>query len=781
MDKVLTDKELRKLVKGWPSDWEQAAIQFRRNYTRILLEEDAVRGIGSQLQKAVAAGNLGVAVNWGILGLLLSDGALIRMARYTEALRASVYPEGQLPILAEVLTHLRERASRLPGFEKSAEALSDFQNYVELYRATRNDEATLLSRLQENSDVSLHALLSLAEMAFFDWQPRLSVPHARSFDLLSSEAIASGVSYALEAYDKMHGLSFSQFGRFKESDPHPRTFQEDALLAYRLRELIDLEAYVYRMGYRCTSPSKGHYQIGPSDSRIGMALSFGYARQAGAPFLHASTPPSEAVSLIQLCVGFVEKLGSKAMVLEGAPGMEALRFQLPEPAWKLLGEKILSVEEYFAEEGAALGLTCQELMTDVSTLESFQPSPGLTLSEIIRLQRVFVFLAIARRHALEQKQVEERVLWNSLLGGMTEKDLIRLLVHLGFREQSVTAFLKLFSWKAGTESFLDIQYQPLLQIGDTVALPFFTLASSNVVRNTLQISRTRLYSDGRNDPLPKALAHVLDKAGVQVKSEVQYEYLGLNGDFDVFAKIGNHVFAFECKRPLHPCSAFELRTTWDYLEDAALQLDRVKNLWADPGFRKYLGGRLGWDLSSCDFSTCIVLSHRLMSGASFRGHPIRQIRELFNMINTGETRLLLGDLEHKVRNWKGDRFTAEDLKDYLSEDSKIYTPVWKSYFVDEVVWNFSSAQLTIPRFAMSPLKQLAASGLVNEELTAQLIELGDQISAAEFTLDGNEPSSEKLRVAYAQRDELLRKVQQALSSYKPMDEHGVENESKSTK
>ncbi|QRK05590.1 hypothetical protein JQX13_36365 [Archangium violaceum] len=779
MDKLLNDKELRKLVKGWPSDWEQAAIQFRRSYTRILLEEDAVRGIGSQLQKAVAAGNLGVAVNWGLLGLLLSDGALIRMARYTEALRASVYPEGQLPILTAVLTQLRQRASLLPELEKSAEALSDFQNYVELYRATRKDEAALLSRLQENSDVSLHALLSLAEIAFFDWRPRPSVPHARSFDLLEREAIASGVSYALEAYDKMHGLSLSQFGRFKESDPHPSTFQEDVLLAYRLRELIDLEAYVYRMGYRCTASSQGHYQISPPDSRIGMALSFGYARQAGAPFLHAPTPPSNAVSLIQLCGDFVERLGSKVMALKGDPGEEALRFQLPEPAWKLLGKEIFSTEEYFAEEGAALGLTCQELMTDASTLESFQPNPGLTLGETIRLQRVFVFLAIARRQALAKEQVDERVLWNSLLGVMTEEGLTSMLVSLGFREQSVTGFLKLFSWKAGRKSFLDLQYQPLLQLGDAVALPFFILASSNVVRNALQVSKTRLHSDGRNDPLPKTLADVLEKSGAQVKAEVQYEYPGLNGDpingdLDVFAKIGNRVFAFECKRPLHPCSAFELRTTWDYLEEAALQLDRVKNLWEDPGFRKYLGGRLGWDLSSCDLSTCIVLSHRLMSGASFRGHPIRQIRELFNMINTGESRLLIGNFKHAVRNWKGDRFTADDLEDYLSEDSKLYGPVWKSYFVDDVVWSFSDARLTIPRYAMSPLKQLAASGLVNEELTARLLDLGDQISAAELTLDSSEPSIEKLRVAYAQRDELLKEVQQALSSSKLVDENGVE-------
>lgn len=57
------------------------------------------------------------------------------------------------------------------------------------------------------------------------------------------------------------------------------------------------------------------------------------------------------------------------------------------------------------------------------------------------------------------------------------------------------------------------------------------------------------------------------KQGFLAWSDISYRH-GVEGDCDVVALHGEYLFIFECKNSLHPCSAAELRTSFDYLVKA---------------------------------------------------------------------------------------------------------------------------------------------------------------------------------------------------------------------
>src|SRR5207248_11416694 len=59
------------------------------------------------------------------------------------------------------------------------------------------------------------------------------------------------------------------------------------------------------------------------------------------------------------------------------------------------------------------------------------------------------------------------------------------------------------------------------------------------------------------------------------RSSVKYKYAQRAGDLDTLALIEDVLFVFECKNSLHPCSPFELRTSFDHLVEAQDQLDRT--------------------------------------------------------------------------------------------------------------------------------------------------------------------------------------------------------------
>ncbi|WP_293148365.1 MULTISPECIES: hypothetical protein [unclassified Microcoleus] len=124
---------------------------------------------------------------------------------------------------------------------------------------------------------------------------------------------------------------------------------------------------------------------------------------------------------------------------------------------------------------------------------------------------------------------------------------------------------------------------------------------------------------------------------------------------------------------------FELRTTYDCIQKAAIQLTRFQNLWQQEAFRKYLATKIKThNHLPSQLCSCIVMGNRMFSGLREQGHSVRPIRELCYIISKGEILLNSYDIYDqdagkksiiKFKLWKEDQLKAEDLLGYIQEDS----------------------------------------------------------------------------------------------------------------
>lgn len=142
------------------------------------------------------------------------------------------------------------------------------------------------------------------------------------------------------------------------------------------------------------------------------------------------------------------------------------------------------------------------------------------------------------------------------------------------------------------------------------------------------------------------------------------------------------LYLFECKHSVPPAGSHEMRDIWEDIEKAVRQLNSALRVLGDPKrLHNYL---TGWfpGLTSADtrdlqIITCVMCSHRIFAGMTYEGIPIRDFSSLAKLTQDGfvgmgniseNGELLL----HRYRLTKNDKFSRDDLEDYLSPDSRFF-------------------------------------------------------------------------------------------------------------
>jgi hypothetical protein len=318
-----------------------------------------------------------------------------------------------------------------------------------------------------------------------------------------------------------------------------------------------------------------------------------------------------------------------------------------------------------------------------------------------------------------------------LVASVTHKELAALLESAGFGSASVSAFLELASWDVTSREHLDIQYTPLIRVGDTYMLALLVCGFSNVLRNMLMISEARLHADEADDPLGRIMRAALVDGGARVRLGKKYTHAGADGEVDVLAYVDGRMLALECKETLEPCSSFEMRTTWDDLEKAAGQLDGFATAWGDSAFRSQIVGELGWGDERAQLTTGIVISHRVLAGVRFRGHPVRPIWEFASFCRNGTARVQVRSTSIEQRIRPSGSLRAAHLDDYLAEEGSLYRALWAAHAIEVAEAPLKGASLKMPRYGFNPLKHLALSGVLPPAVSTELIHKAEELRQME--------------------------------------------------
>lgn len=347
---------------------------------------------------------------------------------------------------------------------------------------------------------------------------------------------------------------------------------------------------------------------------------------------------------------------------------------------------VLSTPKVFAEEAAMLDSVMAEHLLTPDEIRTFAVAEGVTLWDLILVQRLFRLINTAVRQAIKNDVLASLpVAIHSMLPTLSKEKLNDLLsAMLGKDARSVISFLTAREEEPG----FDLHYQPLIALSDDgyVVCPFI-LGHANLIRNAWQSSKTRAHRGKTPDPAEDLLVEVIRGSGGCAIANLKFSHGGKKGEFDVLACLDGICFAIEFKRTILPGSIRELRGSLEPMQKAAHQLERIQEAWASREFRDYLSrilARENWSSECCEavrkadvIQSAIILSNRMYSGWRERGHPVRGINELLTFLLKGEIEVRVLDHSDDVtdvpssytaRTWSGERIRGDDLKQYLAAD-----------------------------------------------------------------------------------------------------------------
>ncbi|MDW9984267.1 hypothetical protein GOC06_26240 [Sinorhizobium meliloti] len=282
------------------------------------------------------------------------------------------------------------------------------------------------------------------------------------------------------------------------------------------------------------------------------------------------------------------------------------------------------------------------------------------------------------------------------------------------KADQVDAVLEFLSHRPGKHGVYDMQYRPIVHAQDYYLVPLHIAGMTNWYRNFARGEDHRLIDSLDTDAAERALAADLREANCSQVAEGFETVLNKQRfEIDVACRFGDYLFLFECKHPILPCNAHELRTSYKHMRTGARQLGAIKGLLADPQIEKEFYRRLGW---ACEFAeeivTCIVSANGMFSGLRINGHPVRRMAELSNMIRTGVLRTMRGSMETNdgrpmVRTdevvertlWTGPTLTPEFLREYLQNDP-LSKMLFNGMLEYEQTYSLEEGRLTFVRYAL---------------------------------------------------------------------------------
>ena len=305
-------------------------------------------------------------------------------------------------------------------------------------------------------------------------------------------------------------------------------------------------------------------------------------------------------------------------------------------------------------------------------IENFRPeaggtlpiTEGLTALDVMKVQRIFrvIDTVYERKLSTIQDKLQRETLRARSNIILMRREQVLSMLNLVLSEQKAEEALRYLTLSED-EQFIDLQYRPLIKAGDWLVIAPAVVGKSNLIRNIVTANRLRTQTDFSNDPMQAAVADALKSAGFLVRVGMTFNIDGKR-ETDIFAFRDNKFFVFECKNAYHPCSAHELRTSFEHIQKAKKQLDIRMDWLKRPGNQEKLFQALGWKAKpTTEIYTGIITANRAFSGYSLNAHPVRQAHELINVLLGGEVDRS-GD-QDPIRFWRDAMFQTEDLIDYL--------------------------------------------------------------------------------------------------------------------
>ncbi|MCW9610053.1 hypothetical protein [Klebsiella oxytoca] len=291
-----------------------------------------------------------------------------------------------------------------------------------------------------------------------------------------------------------------------------------------------------------------------------------------------------------------------------------------------------------------------------------------TVLDIIKIQRFFGYVSYVYNYAYNQLVENnnlnaELIRKRSVLPVMKTLKIAEVFNHITNHsiEDCLSIISKLSVDFHDKNDVLDLQYSPIIKMGDASLFLPTVLSQSNIIRSLALSEKINLSTFKSKDYMVEAIKKTLEKAGFYVKSDFSYGKY----EIDILAFLDGSLFVFECKNPYHPVNTFELRNTYSHILKGVGQINKLKKLLSSEDSLKRLLLKAGMkSLQVDEVRYGIINANRVLYGLIKENVKVYHANELMHFVETGS--IFCMDKEYNV--WAGKGFTLNDFVRYLNGD-----------------------------------------------------------------------------------------------------------------
>lgn len=341
-------------------------------------------------------------------------------------------------------------------------------------------------------------------------------------------------------------------------------------------------------------------------------------------------------------------------------------------------EDLFRTKTLFFEEIAMIWtLSLENYNIDFINIEIFK---SFTALDIIKIQRFFGYTSYVYNHAYK-KLVENQdinadlIRKRSILPVMKTLELAKIfnLITNHSIEDCLDIIAKISIDFSDKKEVLDLQYSPIIKMGDASLILPTVFANSNLIRSFALNEKINLSTFKNKDHMVEAVKSTLEKSDFYVKSDFSYG----KDEIDILAFLDGSLFIFECKNPYHPVNAFELRNTYSHILKGFGQITKFKKILSNQESLKQLLLNAGINPSKVDkIHYGVINANRALYGLTKDNIKVYHANELMNFVETGEILCM----NKKYSTWKKNKFTLNDFVRYLN--GEVITSDFKSVSLD---------------------------------------------------------------------------------------------------
>lgn len=484
----------------------------------------------------------------------------------------------------------------------------------------------------------------------------------------SKEEIGNAISYLIYLYDMTIGIKTSVNYWIDVHYIFSKDIEHLILLACQFIQIQEWEILIDCFGYKMVNENKTWRIVDTRDLEKSIRIGFAKLEMNDHSFfLERQEDENADISLRKLAEFTVKKLEKKIVNKIDGGFLSRYRIVFPEELLKIIQNEPGRVQ-FFKEELDVLQYMNSEMVSGIDVIRRKKITEHATLEDVLLFQRFFSLIMCIYEQILRSER-DKKVYAASIGLVLPYSQIFKIVDGIIKNREKTQELLELFTYNKSYKK-LDLQYTPIIRVGDNLYFSAAIIAMSNMMRNAIAYSHMIKNQVVNKDNGIESLVELCKQSFLnsaekcQVFTNRKFKFCNRQGEIDVLVITDSYLLIIECKAPLRPTNNFELRSEYTHIQKAQKQLDISKKAFSDKAFRiKYLNG-LGVKESNREIMTCILLGNRVFTGYVGCGHPIRAFHELDAILNNGHMAGSLG----RWRIWKEDHYSSDDLKDFLSED-----------------------------------------------------------------------------------------------------------------